>query len=143
MINSNLILLEYPATCKEDAIKGLITKAQEAGLVSDYDAFYAAVQHREGLANTYMGDGFAIPHGKSDAVSEPFMGMAQLRSPIPWNNDEEQTELVFIIGVPTENTGNIHLKMIGALCRRLVDEELVQSLKRTGQTVEELSILLK
>ena len=142
VIEKDLMLLGLEANSKEEVIEALCTHVCRQRGITDRELFAESVYEREGIGNTYMANGFAIPHGKSEALSTPFMALAQLEKPVAWNENGDMAELVFMIGVPAANEDNIHLKMIAGLCRRLVDETLVQSLKKRHISAEEVSKLI-
>ena len=55
---------------KQHAIRELLEHLQEIDLIENKDRFYAQIIHRESLENTGIGNGFAIPHARTESVSD-------------------------------------------------------------------------
>ena len=129
LINTNLSF-----TSKDDAIKYLVTKLDEAGKLNSKDAFYKSVLEREKLSPTGFEGGLAIPHGKSTAVKEAAFAVARLQTPIEdWESIDEnnKVELVILLAIPEAEAGSTHLTLLSELMTRMADpsykERLLQS----------------
>lgn len=57
-------------TSREEAIRTLAQRLTALGKIADSDAFLEAVFARETLGPTALGEGLAVPHGKTSAVKE-------------------------------------------------------------------------
>jgi PTS system nitrogen regulatory IIA component len=55
---------------KKDAIKELVEVLVKSGKVKDKKKMIQTLMEREELGSTGIGQGIAIPHGKSDTVSD-------------------------------------------------------------------------
>ena len=66
----SIALNSHPAQ-KEEAIEQAVALMAASGHLSDVSAFREAVFIREEQGTTGVGDGNAIPHGKTQAVSTP------------------------------------------------------------------------
>lgn len=142
LINEELIILNLPAKSKEEAIKLLSQKAGEVGRVNDVKGYMDAVIAREEQYSTGVGFGVAIPHGKTDAVSEPFLMFATVE-PIDWQSlDGRDINMIFAIGVPEKDSSTLHLKILANLSRRLMKEDFRQALEN-ATTPKEIIELLK
>lgn len=129
VIREELILLQTNCQTRDDALRALVQKADESGLIADKDCFLKAVLNREAEMPTAIGYQIAIPHGKSEVVKTPFIGFLQTKEKFIWvKGHEEQVKLVFLIGVPAENENNIHLKFISQLSKKLLDDEFRKQL---------------
>jgi PTS system nitrogen regulatory IIA component len=87
-----------------------------------------ALQEREQLATTAIGDGIAIPHGKLDSV-ERLVGILG-RSVLGLDCDSidgKPTHLLFMLVAPTNSTG-VHLKALARLSRLFKDASFRQKL---------------
>ena len=67
------------ASDKDDAITKLVKLMETQGNVVDVDAYTEAVHTRESFGSTALGEGIAIPHAKTAAVSAP--GLAAMTLP--------------------------------------------------------------
>ncbi|MFL0268621.1 PTS sugar transporter subunit IIA [Candidatus Clostridium radicumherbarum] len=138
LINKNLIVPDMDVEDKSEAIKRLITLIKTENKISSEEEFYKCVLNREGEFSTGVGNGIAIPHGKSDTVNEAIVAFAKLNKKIDWSSiDNELVDLIFLLGVPEKNTENLHLKILAQLSRKLMDEDFVKKL-RGAQTKQEI-----
>jgi len=88
-----------------------------------------------------MGDNIAIPHAKSDAISEPTVLFGKSDRGIEWESlDGTPANIVFMILVPSEHKGDTHLKILQLLARKLTNEEFKESLleAKTNENVYEI-----
>lgn len=137
IISKELVQLHLKATSKEEVLAQLAQVAAANGKVNDEQGYIEAVLTRESEYSTAVGFGIAIPHGKSDAVNEPFFMFAKVDS-VDWNSmDGEPVDLIFLIGVPTSDASSTHLKILASLSRKLMKDEFRSSL-RSFETPEEV-----
>lgn len=137
MLEQELIFLNVEAADKAALFRFFAERFYEQGLITDQEAFIASLYEREHIGSTYMLNGIAIPHGKSNSIVRPFLGMAKLKDDFVWENESPEKEyeegtasIVFIIGVPAENPDNIHLNFIASICRKLINDDIVSVLMR-------------
>lgn len=142
VIHQALISLDETYGTREEAITYIAQQAQQSGYVDDKDAFIEAVLARETEVSTVIGFGIAIPHGKTSAVTHPFIAFMRLAEPIQWSSDdEEQVRLIFLIGVPDFNAEALHLKFISQVSRKLLDEGFRTQLAELETTEEVFKLL--
>ena len=142
LINEDLIVLNLPAKTKEEAIKLLSEQAQKAGRVRDVNGYIQAVLAREEQYSTGVGFGVAIPHGKTDAVTEPFLMFATVQS-LDWKSlDKKDVNMIFAIGVPEKDSSTLHLRILSRLSRKLMQADFRSSLTE-AKTPGDIIKLLK
>jgi fructose-specific phosphotransferase system IIA component len=143
LINEDLILMNLPASTKNEAIRLLAEKAAAAGRVNDVEGFQQAVLHREAEYSTGMGFGVAIPHGKTNAVTEPVLMYATVQ-PMDWQSlDGAPIDMIFLIGVPADDASTLHLKILANLSRRLMKEPFRDSLRAAKSPADVMSVLVE
>lgn len=130
----NLTILSHPrAVCvqarftdRDDAIRQLTQRLTELGKITDADAYLAEVFHRESLGPTALGEGLAVPHGKSSAVKEAAFAVATLSEPMDWEGIDgpESVELIFLLAIPPDEAGSTHIQILTELTTCLADEDL-------------------
>lgn len=129
MIRESLIFAKQPFSDKEAILSFVADVAAKEGLLDSKEEFLAAVHKREEEISTSLGYGMAIPHGKTDAVREPFMAFISTQKPFQWDDAmKDQVEAIFLIGVPKTNTEMLHLKAIAAISKKLMDESFRKEL---------------
>ncbi len=142
IVDENLIELKLEVNDKIDAIYKLAKLAKQINKISSIDEYVESVLEREKEFSTGVGNGIAIPHGKSKAVNEAMIVFGMCTKPLEWDSlDGDPVEMIFMLGVPEENIDNIHLKILSNLSRKLMDEEFVKSLK-VSKTIKEVVDIL-
>ena len=130
----NLTTLTHPsAVCvqaqyasRDEAIRQLAARLASLGKITDGDAFIADVFHRESLGPTALGEGLAVPHGKSSAVAEAAFAVATLSQPLEWEGVDgpEKVELIVLLAIPPAEAGSTHIQVLTELTSRLADDAL-------------------
>lgn len=124
---------ELAATDRDAAIAELVGIAARTGRVNDPAAVVTSAVAREATVSTGLGDGIAIPHAKTDAVSEPVVVYARSRAGIDWSaRDGKPATELFLIAVPEKAAGDAHLSILGALSRKLVNAGFRAELSAAG-----------
>jgi nitrogen PTS system EIIA component len=101
---------------------------------------FDALQAREELGSTGLGQGFALPHARLEGLSQLFGLFARLSRPIEFQAvDEKPVDLVFLLLIPNA-AGNDHVAALAAISRRLREPEFAARLRKaqTAAAVYEL-----
>ncbi|MGX1567412.1 fructose-specific PTS transporter subunit EIIC [Streptomyces sp. NPDC055506] len=107
---------------KEAAIREMAELLARTGKVADLDELVATALRREAQGTTGLGEEIAIPHAKTDAVTEPVVGFARSAQGVEWGSlDGTKARLVFMIAVPEAAAGDEHLRILALLSRKLMD----------------------
>lgn len=85
----------------------------------DKKALVHVLLERERLGSTGIGDGVAIPHGKSPGVDRPRIAFGRSRKGLNFESmDGEPTHLFFLLVAP-ENSAGIHLQALARIAKIL------------------------
>ncbi|MDC9822939.1 PTS sugar transporter subunit IIA [Devosia sp. ZB163] len=126
---NKLEVLQKLATCAS-SITG-----QEAATIFD------AVNEREQLGSTGLGNGIAIPHGKFAGLTGVTAVFARLEHPIDFESvDDQPVDLVMMLLAPL-GAGADHLKALARVARLLRTDSVVARLRRTSDPAELRDIL--
>ncbi|SHH66614.1 PTS sugar transporter subunit IIA [Clostridium grantii] len=142
LINKNLINLEMNVDSREEAIKVLAEMMFNDGKLKSQDDYIVDVLEREKEGTTGFGMGFAIPHGKSDAVKETCFAAGRSAKGIEWNSlDGEPVNFVILIAVPKEEAGTTHLKILSQIASNLMEDDFRDNLLQAQLEEEVINIL--
>lgn len=142
LINKNLIVLNLEAKSKEDSISKLARMAERIGKVTSSGEYIQSVFEREQTCTTGIGNGIAIPHGKSKSVKEAMIAFAKCKDGLEWDSlDGKPVNVIFLLGVPEQNVDNMHLKILSQLSRKLMNEDFVALLKNAESEDEVFAAL--
>lgn len=134
VIDQGLVSLDAPLGAdKADVIRALAERVVAAGRATDAEALFADAWAREEKDSTGVPGGIAIPHAKSDAVTQPTLAAARLPEGVDFGSFDGPADLVFLIAVPTASTQD-HLAVLSTLARSLIRDEFVASLRSAPDT---------
>lgn len=129
IIVEDSIVLDVKEGTKDSIIDDLTKRLAATGNVLSADIFKEAIYAREAQSTTGIGMGIAIPHGKSDSVQTPTLAFARSIDGVDWQAlDGEPSHLIFMIAVPKDAEGDMHLKILQRLSRKLMDDDFRQNL---------------
>ena len=116
---------------KEEIIEELVGLFVNAGVIDKkYKSKVTEVLlAREALGSTAIGQGIAIPHGKSDCVKKLVGGLGISKEGINFDSlDGEPAHIFFLIVAPLDSAGP-HLKALARISRVLKDKFFRENLK--------------
>ncbi|WP_225741229.1 PTS sugar transporter subunit IIA [Halorussus halophilus] len=121
LVTLDLVTLAEPPAERRACIDFLLDLAVDAGRVTDRDAARSALLDRESDAPTGMGNGVAVPHAMTAAVTRPTVTFARSSHGVDFDApDDDPATLLFCLLVP-EDGGGDHLAVLSQLSRSLVD----------------------
>lgn len=99
----------------------------------DRDAVREALERREALGSTGIGEGIAIPHARLGGVRRISGLFVRLDRAIDFAAvDAKPVDLVFLLLIPSD-AGNEHLAALACISRRLRDPSAVHELRTTKE----------
>ncbi len=117
LLTEELVVTNLAGNSKEDIMNAIVDLVGRSPKVLDAEKVREAVFEREQIMSTGVGDGFAIPHGKTDAVSDIVAAFAVTAKPIDYESlDEKPVRLVFIL-VSKVNMVGPHIKLLSRISR--------------------------
>lgn len=142
LIVKETVRLNSASKTKDEVIRELVDLLHLAGRIDNPDRVEEAVWQREDAYSTGVGFGVAIPHCKSASVIANSIAVLKLKSPIEWKSlDERPVQLVILIVIKGDRTGDEHLKMIASLSRKLMDEDFRKRLLNAGKEAKVLELV--
>lgn len=109
---------------RDEALSFVSNQAVKAGIASDADAVLNAFLTREAEGTTGMMEGFAIPHAKSDAITEAAVIVVKDESGVTgWDTmDGAPVNVAIALLIPGAQAGTTHLKILSKVAEALMDE---------------------
>ena len=134
--------LDVKAKDKDAVINKLADLQFTHGNITDKEAYKKAIYAREAEFSTYVGEGIAVPHAKTDVVTAPSLAVVRLAEPIQYNeDDDDKSSLFFMIAAPMN--GNLHVDMLARMMSLLANEEFVAKLNAAKTPQEFLDLIAK
>ncbi|MBT3343344.1 MAG: PTS sugar transporter subunit IIA, partial [Gemmatimonadetes bacterium] len=91
-----------------------------------------AVLEREKIMSTGIGDGIAIPHGKSDAVVELTAALGIHKRGVDFEALDGEPAFVFFLLVSPANVSGPHIKALARISRMLKNDGFKKKLIEAG-----------
>ncbi len=143
LLNKKAIKLQGKASTKAEAIDQLVDLMMQNGNITDKEKYKQVVLKREEEGTTGIGEGIAIPHGKTDAVSKPGLSAMIIPDGVDFNSlDGKPAKLLFLIAAP-DSKDNVHLDVLSRLSTLLMDTEFRQALYNAKSPEEFLKCIDK
>jgi len=103
--------------------------------IAEPEAFLQEVLAREQMHPSAVENGVAFPHARTDLVDEIVIGVGRSRAGIPFGENQQRANLIFVIAVP-ERLLSDYLVCVGTLAR-LVKDETIRSRLLNAETPRE------
>ena len=117
ILTENLVVSGLEGSSKDDIINAMVDLIGISQKVQDREKVRQAIFDREKLMSTGVGNGFAIPHGKTDAVTDIVAAFAVTARPIDYQSlDEKPVRLVFLL-VGKDSMVGPHIKLLSRISR--------------------------
>ena len=123
---------------RDEALSFVSNQAVKAGVANDADAVMNAFLAREAEGTTGMMEGFAIPHAKSDAISEAAVIVVKDESGVTgWDTmDGAPVNVAIALLIPGAQAGTTHLKILSKVAEALMDEDFRATVKGSTDAAE-------
>ncbi len=131
ILTEQLVTPHLEASTKEKIIDEMIELVSTSEKVLDKVKVREAVFEREKIMSTGVGYGFAIPHGKTDAVTGIVAGFGITEKPIDYQSlDDQPVRLVFLL-VGKDSMVGPHIKLLSRISRLMNKEDFRTKLLET------------
>jgi multiphosphoryl transfer protein len=124
LLDRDLITLDSDSASKAEAVQELVDALYAAGRTDRPLAVEEAVWARESTYSTGLGNGFAVPHCRTDAVHANSIALVRLARPVAWGGpDDRPVECVLLLAVREADPDETHLRIFSQLARSLMHDE--------------------
>lgn len=123
---------------RDEALSFVSNQAVKAGIAGDADAVMNAFLAREAEGTTGMMEGFAIPHAKTDAITEAAVIVVKDDSGVTgWDTmDGAPVNVAIALLIPGAQAGTTHLKILSKVAEALMDEDFRATVKGSTDAAE-------
>jgi nitrogen PTS system EIIA component len=136
ILDKTLILPQLSSKSKEGILRELVQAISHVEKEIDEGRMIEILLERESLGSTGIGDGVAIPHGKSRDVKRLMASFGRSLPGMDFQSmDGKPTHLFFLLIAP-ENSAGVHLKALAQISRLMKDHALRKRLMEAGSAEE-------
>jgi PTS system fructose-specific IIC component len=141
LINADLVVLDAQLGDNKTAvISSLAQIVAGAGRSADAAGLAGDAFAREAKAPTGMPGGLAIPHCRSEHVTESTLAFARLDPPIDFGAKDGPADLVFMIAAPATGDQE-HMRLLTKLARALIRSEFTAALRSASSANEVVTLV--
>lgn len=135
------ICIEIKSRDKKGTINELIGLLAKEKKIKDPSKAIQSIMDREAIGTTGIGQGVAIPHGKTDTIKDLTGTFGISKQGIQFDSlDGEPVHLVFLLLSP-QDSGGQHLRAIARISRLFKDKFFRRALLEARSTEEVLKII--
>jgi PTS system nitrogen regulatory IIA component len=141
LIDQRHVALGIAADGPEAALRSISeAAADETGI--PVRKISGALQERERLGSTSVGDGFAIPHCKLDGLRDISVWLARLQPPgVQFEASDDRPVRFFVVVLSPPDKPAAHLQILSQVARILKRSEVRQRLLEAADAAEVLEIV--
>ncbi|MEB6038095.1 PTS sugar transporter subunit IIA [Staphylococcus pseudoxylosus] len=130
LIDNDVVKLDLKAISKREAIEELTDLLINTGVIISKTEFVSDVFEREEQGETGIGNGIAIPHGKSSSVIKTAIAIGRSKVDLEWETiDNQPVRNVILFAVRDQDKTNLHLKLLAKIAGSLANDTVCQKLK--------------
>ncbi len=140
ILTERFVRTNLPGVTKDEILNAEINNAAASEKVLQKEKLREAIFEREKIMSTGVGSGFAIPHGKTDAVTDIVGAFAITAQPIDYKSlDEQPVRIVFLL-VGRESMVGPHIKLLSRISRLMNKEDFRNKLLNAQSPADVLEI---
>jgi PTS system nitrogen regulatory IIA component len=140
ILDKRLILPQLTSKTKEGVLRELVHVLSQVEKQVNEDRTVEILLERESLGSTGLGEGVAIPHGKSKEVKKILASFGRSLPGLDFQSlDGKPTHLFFLLIAP-ENSAGMHLKALAQISHLMKDQAFRQRLMEANSADEIYSI---
>ena len=128
LLKRESVELNGSAASKKDVLEQVIALMVKQGNIADPAEYTRKVFAREEEGSTGVGEGVAIPHAKTPAVTRPGLAFLRCLDGVEFDSlDGQPAKLFFLIAAP-DTEDNVHLEVLSRLSTLLMDPDFIDAL---------------
>ena len=128
LLKRESVELNGSAGSKAEALDKLIQLMVKQGNIADPEEYRKKVFAREEEGSTGVGEGVAIPHAKTAAVTRPGLAFMRCTDGVEFDSlDGQPARLFFLIAAP-DTKDNVHLDVLSRLSTLLMDPDFIDGI---------------
>jgi PTS system nitrogen regulatory IIA component len=140
-LDQKAVCANLKSTDKEGVIGELVDLLVASGKVKDANGMVKILLERESLGSTGIGQGIAIPHGKSSKISQMIGAIGISKNGIDFEALDGELVYIFVLLLAPADSAGPHLKALARISRLLKDKYFRDALKNATSEDNLLDII--
>ncbi|MDR1789233.1 MAG: PTS sugar transporter subunit IIA [Opitutaceae bacterium] len=134
LLDPSRISLDVKGSRRTSAINEVAQLLNGHPGVANFQGFYKELLARERLDTTCLGNGIALPHARTEHVTDIVMAVGRVNDGVLFENGNQIVKLLFVLGTPKSKPGE-YLRVVSALCK-ILKEAATREALLTAETPE-------
>jgi PTS system nitrogen regulatory IIA component len=143
ILKKDSIIANLAGANKGEILREITDFLQKQGLIKDKETLLNTLMEREKLGSTGIGENVAIPHGKSDELSQIITVFGRSLQGVDFESlDQKPVHFVCMVIAPSNSTGQ-HLKALARISRLFKNQDLREGILKLQDANQIYSLLLE
>ena len=143
ILKKESVIADLVGKNKLEVIKEMTSCLKQNNIIKDDQALFTTLMEREKLGSTGIGENVAIPHGKSDELTQIITVFARSLGGVDFESlDQKPVHFVCMVIAPAHSTGQ-HLKALARISRLFKNQALREGILKAEDSNAIYSILLE
>ena len=143
ILSKDSIIANLTGTNKEEVLREITDFLQNQSLIKDKETLFNTLMEREKLGSTGIGENVAIPHGKSDELSQIVIVFGRSIEGLDFESlDQKPVHFVCMVIAPSNSTGQ-HLKALARISRLFKNKNLREGILKLQDANQIYALLLE
>ena len=130
ILDKRAVKIGLTSVKKEDVLKELVEMLAQVEDIGDPKNLVKTLLEREKLGSTGIGQGIAIPHGKTDTINRLIAVLGISKSGVNFDALDGEPVFIFFLLVAPKDSAGPHLKALAQISRLLRDSYFCQLIRR-------------
>jgi PTS system nitrogen regulatory IIA component len=136
VLKESCVIADIKGTTKRDVLFELVYVLKKAMLIENVEKAVNVILEREKLGSTGIGDGVAIPHGKTKSIHNILCAFGRSLEGVDFNAVDRKSVHIFFLLLAPEDSASLHLKMLSRISKILRDLSFRKKLMELTDTHE-------
>jgi mannitol/fructose-specific phosphotransferase system IIA component (Ntr-type) len=141
LLDADRVKVPLSGRTKDDVLRELVQLAAPEHRPEDVAAILDSVRDREREMTTGLGDGVAVPHGRTPLVDRLVVAAGVAKSPVEYGALDGNPVEVFFLLVGPETAAGAHVKVLSRLARLLRRDDVRRELRSTSDSESFLRVV--
>ena len=143
ILSKDSIIANLTGINKEEVLREITDFLQNQSLIKDKETLFNTLMEREKLGSTGIGENVAIPHGKSDELSQIVIVFGRSIEGLDFESlDQKPVHFVCMVIAPSNSTGQ-HLKALARISRLFKNQNLREGILKLQDANQIYALLLE
>jgi mannitol/fructose-specific phosphotransferase system IIA component (Ntr-type) len=141
LLDASRITLALQASKRTAALSEVSRLLDGHPAMTNYGGFYQELLARDRLDTTCLGNEIALPHARTEHVSDLVLAIGRSASGITFEKDGQTVRLFFVLGTPKSNP-MAYLQVVSTLCKIFKDASTREALLHADTPAAFADVLL-